>query len=287
MESYRRLVYPYLVWMGIFIGLPMFLIVMYAFTTPSNETVSFVFTLENFKRFFDPIFVNVLLRSLTVAGITTVLCLIIGYPMAYMISRLSPRFQVLMMLFVTIPMWINTLIRTYSWISLLSDNGIINTFLVKLGIGPFKMMYTDFSVILGMVYTFLPFMILSIYSQLAKMDHSLLEAAADLGASKLKSFLKVTFPLSIPGVVSGITLVFLPSVSSFIVPQLLGGGSYMLIGNLIEKQFIVTAEWNFGSAISLLMTFVIFISMALIRYFDKDIEEVDSKGTRRNQYGRI
>lgn len=287
MESYRRLVYPYLVWMGIFIGLPMFLIVMYAFTTPGNETVSFVFTLENFKRFFDPIFVNVLLRSLTVAGITTVLCLIIGYPMAYMISRLSPRFQVLMMLFVTIPMWINTLIRTYSWISLLSDNGIINTFLVKLGIGPFKMMYTDFSVILGMVYTFLPFMILSIYSQLAKMDHSLLEAAADLGASKLKSFLKVTFPLSIPGVVSGITLVFLPSVSSFIVPQLLGGGSYMLIGNLIEKQFIVTAEWNFGSAISLLMTFVIFISMALIRYFDKDIEEVDSKGTRRNQYGRI
>ncbi|HHX07536.1 MAG TPA: ABC transporter permease [Erysipelothrix sp.] len=287
MESYRRLVYPYLVWMGIFIGLPMFLIVMYAFTTPGNETVSFVFTLENFKRFFDPIFVNVLLRSLTVAGITTILCLIIGYPMAYMISRLSPRFQVLMMLFVTIPMWINTLIRTYSWISLLSDNGIINTFLVKLGIGPFKMMYTDFSVILGMVYTFLPFMILSIYSQLAKMDHSLLEAAADLGASKLKSFLKVTFPLSIPGVVSGITLVFLPSVSSFIVPQLLGGGSYMLIGNLIEKQFIVTAEWNFGSAISLLMTLVIFISMALIRYFDKDIEEVDSKVARRNQYGRI
>ena len=287
MESYRKLVFPYLVWMGIFIGLPMFLIVMYAFTTSGNETVSFVFTLENFKRFFDPIFVNVLLRSLWVAGITTVICLLIGYPMAYMISRLSPRFQVLMMLFVTIPMWINTLIRTYSWISLLSDNGIINNFLSQFGIGPFKMMYTEFAVILGMVYTFLPFMILSIYSQLAKMDDSLLEASADLGASKIKSFLKVTLPLSMPGVISGITLVFLPSVSSFIVPQLLGGGSFMLIGNLIEKQFIVTAEWNFGSAISLLMTGVIFISMALIRHFDKDIEENDARASKRSQYGRI
>lgn len=287
MESYRKLVYPYLVWMGVFIALPMLLILMYAFTTSGNEVVTFVFTLDNFKRFFDPIFVNVLFKSLTIAAITTILCLLIGYPMAYMISRLTPRLQVLMMLFVTIPMWINTLIRTYSWISLLADNGIINNFLNLLGMGPFKMMYTDFSVTLGMIYTFLPFMILSIYSQLAKMDDSLLDAAADLGASRLKSFTKVTLPLSIPGVISGITLVFLPSVSSFIVPQLLGGGSYMMIGNLIEKQFILTAEWNFGSAISLLMTLVIFASMALIRHFDRDIEDIDSKTTRRNSYGRI
>ncbi len=287
MESYRKLVYPYLAWMGVFIALPMLLILMYAFTTSGNELVSFVFTLDNFKRFFDPIFVNVLLRSLYIAGVTTILCLFIGYPMAYMISRLSPRLQVLMMLFVTIPMWINTLIRTYSWISLLADNGIINRLLSSLGIGPFKMMYTDFSVTLGMIYTFLPFMILSIYSQLAKMDNSLLEAASDLGASRIKSFLKVTLPLSIPGVISGITLVFLPSVSSFIVPQLLGGGSYMLIGNLIEKQFILTAEWNFGSAISLLMTLVILVSMALIRYFDKDIENKEARSSRRNQYGRV
>ena len=287
MESYRKLVYPYLAWMGVFIALPMLLILMYAFTTSGNELVSFVFTLDNFKRFFDPIFVNVLLRSLYIAGVTTILCLFIGYPMAYMISRLLPRLQVLMMLFVTIPMWINTLIRTYSWISLLADNGIINRLLSSLGIGPFKMMYTDFSVTLGMIYTFLPFMILSIYSQLAKMDNSLLEAASDLGASRIKSFLKVTLPLSIPGVISGITLVFLPSVSSFIVPQLLGGGSYMLIGNLIEKQFILTAEWNFGSAISLLMTLVILVSMALIRYFDKDIENKEARSSRRNQYGRV
>ena len=162
------------------------------------------------------------------------------------------------------------LVRTYAWIGILQDDGIINTILGWLGIEPIKLLHTNFAVILGMVYNFVPFMILQIYTSLEKMDKSLLEAASDLGANKIESFIRVTLPLSLPGVISGITLVFLPSVSSFVIPKLLGGGQYVLIGNVIETQFLTSGNWNFGSAISLIMAVIIMLSMYITKRIDKN-----------------
>ena len=273
MRTYKKLVIPYIMWITLFLVVPMLLIVYYAFSSPDmNEVVQIKFTLDHFKKFFDPVFVAVLIQSLKIAGITTVISLLIGYPLAFMISRLKERMQTLMILLITIPMWINMLIRTYAWISLLSDVGLINPSLAKFGLGPVKMLYTDFAVILGMVYNFLPFMILQIYTVLNRMDESLIEASYDLGANRVETFFRVVFPLSLSGVISGITLVFLPAVSTFVIPQFLGGGSYVLIGNLIENQFVQVGNWNFGSAISLIMAVIIMLSMHLAQRFDQDVQ---------------
>ena len=218
MKSFRRLVYPYIVWAFIFIVIPMLMIVFYAFTKQGNSVLTVKFTFDNFIRFFqDKIFIDVLLRSLKLAVITTVICIIIGYPCAYFIAKLKPNSQGLMILLITIPMWINMLVRTYAW------RGI----LLETGLSP------EIKVYIGMVYNFLPFMILQIYTSLSKMDKSLIAAANDLGCDNRMAFLKVTLPLSVPGIISGITLVFLPAVSSFFIPKLLGGGSYVLVGNLV------------------------------------------------------
>ncbi|URQ77084.1 ABC transporter permease [Erysipelothrix rhusiopathiae] len=278
MKKYRPLVIPYVVWMSVFIVVPMLLIVFYAFTTVGNQMIPFQFSLINFKKFFDPVFLKVLLDSFRIAGITTVICLLAGYPLAYFISRRSERMQTLLILLVTIPMWINMLVRTYAWISILSDKGLINSFLALFGIAPLKMMNTDFAVILGMVYNFLPFMIMQIYNVLAKMDESLIEASYDLGANRFETFRKIVFPLSLSGVISGITLVFLPSLSTFVIPQFLGGGSYVLIGNLIENQFINIGDYNFGSAISLIMAVLIMLSMHFANKFDREYDESKPKG---------
>ncbi|WP_323616801.1 ABC transporter permease [Erysipelothrix rhusiopathiae] len=278
MKKYRPLVIPYVVWMSVFIVVPMLLIVFYAFTTVGNQMIPFQFSLINFKKFFDPVFLKVLLDSFRIAAITTVICLLVGYPLAYFISRRSERMQTLLILLVTIPMWINMLVRTYAWISILSDKGLINSFLALFGIAPLKMMNTDFAVILGMVYNFLPFMIMQIYNVLAKMDESLIEASYDLGANRFETFRKIVFPLSLSGVISGITLVFLPSLSTFVIPQFLGGGSYVLIGNLIENQFINIGDYNFGSAISLIMAVLIMLSMHFANKFDREYDESKPKG---------
>ena len=184
----------------------------------------------------------------------------------------------MLIMLVTIPTWINMLVRTYAWMGMLQDDGLINTILGFLGIGPIKMIHTGFAVILGMVYNFIPFMILQIYTSLTKMDKSLLEAASDLGANKVQAFLRVTLPLSLPGVISGITLVFLPAVSSFFIPKLLGGGQYVLIGNVIENQFLTSGDWNFGSAISLIMAVIIMISMYVTKKLDKGEEMMGGGG---------
>ncbi|MGL5541007.1 MAG: ABC transporter permease [Erysipelotrichaceae bacterium] len=270
MKAFQRLVQPYMVWIAIFIVIPMLLITVYAFTTQGNNVATLHFTLDNFKKFFfDPIFIDVLVRSLRIALITTVLCILLGYPIAYIIANLRPKHAQIMILLVTIPMWINMLVRTYAWIGILAENGLINNLLTSLGLPPLNLIHNDFAVTLGMVYNFIPFMILQIYTSLAKMDRSLINAANDLGANKLQTFLRVTLPLSLPGVISGITLVFLPSVSSFVIPKLLGGGGYVLIGNIIENQFITVGEWNFGSAVSLIMAVVIMISLYITKQLDK------------------
>jgi len=266
LKQFRRLTYPYIAWISALIIAPMLLIVLYAFTVGGNDVATVQFSFSNFVRFVtDKVFVEVLLRSLYIALITTVICVLLGYPVAYCIAKLPGRKNTLFILLITMPTWINMLVRTYAWMGILQDGGVINTILGFFGIGPVKMMHTDFAVILGMVYNFIPFMILQIHTSLAKMNKSLLEAASDLGATPAETFMRVTLPLSLPGVISGITLVFLPAVSSFFIPKLLGGGQYVLVGNIIETQFLTSGDWNFGSAISLIMAIVIMFSMWLTR----------------------
>ena len=270
MKHYKKMVYPYVAWISVMVVAPMLLIMFYAFTKDGNSVLDFVFTLDNFKKFFsDTIFISVLWRSLKIAVVTTVICIAIGYPAGYYISKCSDGLKMRWILLITFPTWINMMVRTYAWRGILQDDGILNRFFGLFGIGPVPMLNTSFAVVLGMVYNFLPFMIIQIYTSLAKLDTSLLEAAADLGANKTKSFLRVTLPLSIPGVLSGITLVFLPAVSSFYIPEMLGGGRYYMVGNLIENQFLTTENWNFGSAVSIIMVIIIIISMYFTRKADK------------------
>lgn len=270
MKEFKRLVYPYMIWITIFIVLPMFLIVLYAFTKEGNSVNTIQFTFENFVKFFNADFLRVLGRSFGLAFITTLLCVLIGYPVAYSISKLTPRIQPVVIILVTAPQWINMLIRTYAWIGILSDKGLLNQLLAIFNLGPLRIMNTNIAVIIGMVYNFLPFMILPIYTILSKMDQSYIEASHDLGANQLETFKKIVLPLSMPGVLSGITMVFLPSISTFFIPKLLGGGKSLLIGNLIEEKFITSGDWNFGSAISLILAVLVLISIYMTRKIDKD-----------------
>lgn len=259
MKKFNKLVIPYAIWMVIMIVLPMLMIVFYAFTSKGNSVLTLKFTLDNFARFFsDSIFPTVMWRSLKMAFVTTLICIAIGYPTAYIMSRLKPNSQGSMVLLVTLPMWINMLVRTYAW------KGILGNFDLP----------SEIAVYIGMVYNFLPFMILQIYNALNKIDPALITAAQDLGADNGQIFRKVILPLSLGGVVSGITLVFLPAVSSFFIPKLLGGGSYVLIGNLIEDYFVQTGDWNFGAAISMIMAIIILISMYVTKKLDREPQEV-------------
>lgn len=268
MKQYKKLVSPYCFWLFVLTIVPMMLIAFYALTAKGTEITTFKFTFDNFFKFLDPIFVSVLMRSLVLGVLTTAVCFLIGYPIAYMISKCKEGTQTVLILLITIPTWINLLMRTYAWMSILSNNGIINNVLESIGLGPVQMMYTDFAVVMGMVYNFLPFMILPIYTVLVKMDTDLINAASDLGATKSTIFRKIIFPLSMPGVISGITMVFMPAVSTFVISRILGGGQYMLLGNLIQTQYTTMGDWNFGSAIAIFMMIIILISMAFMNKFE-------------------
>lgn len=270
MKRFSQLAWPYMIWCAIMLLLPMLLIFLYSVTTQGNSVISFSFTLDHFKRFFtDPDFLLILWRSLVIAIKTTIICVLLGYPIAYFIARSSDRVRNILVLVITLPMWINMLVRTYAWIGILSDGGIAQQILGWFGLGDKKLLYTEGAVLLGMVYNFIPFMILQVNASLSKMDTSLLEASSDLGANRFQTFWRVTFPLSLPGVISGITLVFLPAVSSFFIPKLLGGGQYFLIGNVIENQFITVGEWNFGSAISMVMAVLMMVMMMGVRKMEE------------------
>lgn len=266
MKRFSQLAIPYIAWAAMMLILPMVLIALYSVTEHGNSIISFSLTLDHYVKFFtDPDFLIILWRSLWIALKTTVICLLIGYPVAYFIARSSERIQNILVMCITIPTWINMLVRTYAWIGLLSEGGMIQQILGFFGFGEVELLYTEAAVLLGMVYNFVPFMILQINTSLCKMDHSLLEAGADLGANPAQAFMRVTLPLSLPGVINGITLVFLPAVSSFFIPKLLGGGQYFLIGNVIENQFITVGEWNFGSAISMIMAIIMMLLMMAVR----------------------
>ena len=270
MHHYKGLVKPYVLWSFLLIVLPLALILLYSITTGDNSLITIHFTLDNFRKISDPIYLNVFIKSLQMGLITTGVCLVLAYPMAYIISKFDESSQNILILLVTIPMWINTLLRTYAWISLLSDNGIVNSLLKVLGINPVTMMYTNFSVVMGLVCDLLPFMVIPIHTSLAKMDHSLVEAASDLGANRFQTFTKVILKLSLPGVINGVSMVFLLSISSFVIPQLLGGHQFVLIGNLIENQFISVGDWNFGSSISVILAVIILVMMGFMKKIDPD-----------------
>ncbi|MGB5822915.1 MAG: ABC transporter permease [Proteocatella sp.] len=265
----RLLTSPYIVWAIIFTLIPLLIIVFYSFAQRDTfGDIVYKFTLSNYKEFFAPIYLNVFWRSLKLSLYSTVICLIIGYPMAFIMSRSKGLKQNLMVMLFILPLWTNFLLRTYAWMGLLRDQGIINEILIHLGIisEPITMLYTNGAVILGMVYNFLPFMVLPIYSVLSKMDKNLVEAARDLGANEFNVFSKIVFPLSFPGVATGIVMVFMPAVSTFVISDLLGGGQTILLGNLIQNQFMAARNWQFGSAVSVIMMIFLIISMG---YFAK------------------
>ena len=264
-QSESRLATPYAIWSVLFIVIPLILIVFFSFTKQVDGR--YMFTLDNFDKFFNVMYFKVVRRSLVLAFISTVLCLIVGYPTAYIISKAKPSRRATLLLLCILPMWMNFLLRTYAWLPILGKNGFINTLLGMVGLGPINILYTDAAVLLGMVYNFLPFMILPIHTILSKMDQDLINAAKDLGANNFQVFTKVIFPLSLPGVISGITMVFMPAVSTFVISKLLGGGQFYLIGNLIEQEFMSVGDWHFGSAISIFMMIIILISMAIMNKY--------------------
>lgn len=251
---------PYTVWSIIFIVVPLIMVAYYAFTDKSGA-----FTLANIAEL--PRYAKTFGISLLYSAIATVVCLIISYPLAYFMSNMKATPQRMLSMLIMVPMWMNFLIRTYSWITILANTGIINNLLSKIGIGPVKLINTPGAIILGMVYNFLPYMILPIYTAMLKLDHSLLEAADDLGASPITRLKKVIFPLTMPGVISGITMVFVPCISTFYISQKLGGGKTMLIGDVIEMQFQSAYNYNLGAAISLVLMILILISLAVMNHF--------------------
>ena len=270
-QSESRLATPYAIWSVLFIVIPLILIVFFSFTKQVDGR--YMFTLDNFDKFFNVMYFKVVRRSLVLAFISTVLCLIVGYPTAYIISKAKPSRRATLLLLCILPMWMNFLLRTYAWSAILGKNGFINTLLGMVGLGPINILYTDAAVLLGMVYNFLPFMILPIHTILSKMDQDLINAAKDLGANNFQVFTKVIFPLSLPGVISGITMVFMPAVSTFVISKLLGGGQFYLIGNLIEQEFMSVGDWHFGSAISIFMMIIILISMAIMNKYSSGTDK--------------
>lgn len=251
--------YPYVVWMTIFIFSPMLLIVYYAFTHDGG------FTLQNIRTVFDPLYMQVLLRSVWMAFRATLICLLLGYPVAYMLSNMKKSTAAIVSVLFIVPMWMNFLLRTYAWQVILDSNGILNDLLRSFGLPSQSFLYTEGAVMLGMVYNFLPFMILPIYTVLSKLDRAHMEAAYDLGANGFQTFFKVVLPLSMPGVISGITMVFIPAITTFAISRLLGGGMFMMYGDLIENQFLLMQDWSSGSALSFILLILVLISMAIMR----------------------
>ena len=274
-----RFAIPYVIWMALFVVAPIIMVVIYAFSASVGG-----FTLDNFAKMGT--YTVVFTRSFKLALIATVICVLIGYPVSYMMSKEGPRFQRLAMVLIMLPMWMNFLLRTYSWMAILENNGLLNQLFRKIGlialynnifgtdISFFRMINTQGAVVLGMVYNYLPFMILPIYSVIVKLDHSLIEAARDLGANSFQVFRRVILPLSLPGVLSGITMVFVPSVSTFAISKMLGGGTEMLLGDLIEQQYMGGAyNPQLGAAISLVMMVIVVICMVVMNRFGEGEEQ--------------
>ena len=255
---------PYLIWSLIFIIVPMGLVVVFAFTTEGGQ-----FTLDYVSQVGE--YTNVLVRSVWLAAIATIICLLIGYPLAFIMSRMPGFQQRTMLMLIMLPMWMNFLLRTYAWMTILEKNGLLNKLFGLVGLGPFDMINTQGAVVLGMVYNYLPFMILPLYSIMTKIDNRTIEAAQDLGANTKNVFTRIVIPMSMPGISTGITMVFVPSVSTFIISRMLGGGGNLLIGDLIDLQFLGNAyNPHLGSAISLVLMVLILLCKSILNQFNSD-----------------
>ncbi|MBU4539927.1 ABC transporter permease [uncultured Acetobacterium sp.] len=278
MKSFKEYIaYPYGLWMLIFIAVPLLVVIWFSFlSNPDFKAGIYTFTLNNYQEFIDPVYLELLYRSFLYAVIATLICFFIAYPLGNLIVSLPAHRQNLMIVLMIIPMWVNFLLRTYAWMVLLSGSGLIAQFLGLLGFRDVSLLYTQSAVILGMVYNFFPYMLLPIYTSLKKIDPDLLRAATDLGANHFQMFVKIKLPLSLPGIVSGSMMVFMPAVSTFVISNLLGGGKYMLIGNLIEQQFLTLNNWNFGSALSMVLMTIIFLVLGLARLITG--KELDTGG---------
>ena len=274
----KLFVYPYVLWIGAFIVAPLILILYYSLTTTTADGQT-IFTLEHFRRFFgrtelDPgeyarLYVEVATHSIRMAVVTTIVCLLLGYPLAYILSGKGFAEKSFLIFMFIAPMWMNFLVRTYAWLTILERNGLVNTLLRRFNLPTMDILFTDAAVQLGMVYNFLPFMVLPIYASLARMDKRIIEAAQDLGASPRNVFFKIVLPFSLPGIISGITMVFMPAVATFIIPNLLGGRQYFMLGNLIELQFLNIRNWNFGSVAAVLLVLMMFVSIAVLSFVDR------------------
>ena len=256
---------PYLVWAVIFIVVPMALVVIFAFTTDGGQ-----FTLDYVSQVGE--YTNVLVRSVWLAAIATVICLLIGYPLAYIMSRMPGFKQRTMLMLIMLPMWMNFLLRTLAWQTLLEKTGVINSLLDLLHLPTLNIINTPSAIILGMVYNFLPFMVLPLYNVLVKIDKNVINAARDLGANGFQTFIKIIFPLSLPGMFSGITMVFVPALTTFVISKILGGSKILLIGNVIEQEFTQTGNWNLGSGLSIVLMLFIIFNMVITAVTDKEGE---------------
>ena len=293
----RGLLLPFALWLGIFILIPLGLVVYYGVTVEAPVAYTEIvlgdgspayrledgtvtgekpfgtrasFSLANFSRLADPMYLRLLWRSLSVALSTTAICLLLGYPVALILTGRGFKHRSLLLLLIILPMWMNFLLRTYAWLSLLENSGLINRLLETLGLPKQRFLYNEGAVVLGMVYNFFPFMVLPLYSVMEKNDHSLLEAAADLGANPRKAFLRVTLPFSLPGVLEGVTMVFVPAVTTFVISQLMGGGKVPLIGDIIQQQFGKANDWHFGAAMSLLVMVIVLAFMYALNRADHE-----------------
>ena len=258
---------PYIVWMVVFVAVPLAIVVYFAFTTRDGA-----FTLANITGL--GAYTTVFARGIVQAVIATVICLIIAFPIGFMLSRMAPAHQKMMQMLIMLPMWMNFLLRTYAWMTLLENNGLINRFLGLFGIGPLHMINTSGAVVLGMVYNYLPYMILPLYTIMVKIDQSVIEAAQDLGANQFHILTRVLVPLAMPGITTGITMVFVPSISTFIISRMLGGGSNLLPGDLIEMQFLGNSyNYILGSAMSLVLMVIVLLCMS---FTTADTEEMEA-----------
>lgn len=259
---------PYLIWTAAFIVIPLLLIVWYGLTTPEGN-----FTLSNVAEIARPEWLKSLWLALLLSLVSTAICLVLAYPLAMILAGKKSAGGLIVTIFI-IPMWMNFLLRTLAWQTILERNGVLNMILRFLHLPALRIINTPGAIILGMIYNFLPFMLLPIYNALIKIDPNVIAAARDLGANEFQTFWKVTFPLSLPGVISGITMVFVPALTTFVISNLLGGSKILLIGNVIEQEFTSVGNWNVGSGLSLILMIFILISMAIMQHFDKGGEGV-------------
>ena len=258
---------PFYLWIGAFIVIPLFMIFYYGFTDKTGA-----FTLENITAMVEPWHFKALMVSVVLSVISTIICFLLAYPLAYILSQMNVNSHQYVVFMFILPMWMNFLLRTLAWQTLIEKTGVINGLLTTLGLPTLRIINTNYAIVLGMVYNYLPFMILPLYNTLAKIDKSVINAARDLGANSFITFKRIIFPLSIPGIISGITMVFVPSLTTFVISNILGGSKILLIGNVIEQEFTVACNWHLGSGLSIVLMLFIVVNMVLSMIFDKDGE---------------